>query len=173
VRIIGCVPGVFQVGEGFWGVFCAKDEVALCVVRFEICIEDQSEALLLELWLLDVPSANALPTTWWISGSPAGYSPYFALQPTISATNFFFVGSLGGNARSRVISLPLLLASGLVSLLLKTSSRKMQRRLCAAEEDVGCGDPVLGFGVARCDYAELLVGFIVLAFCDPEHVSEE
>jgi hypothetical protein len=48
----------------------------------------------------------------------------------------------------------------------------LQKGLCATEEDISCGDPVLGFGVARCDYAELLVGFIVLAFCDPKHVRK-
>lgn len=47
----------------------------------------------------------------------------------------------------------------------------LQERLCAAKEDVGRGGPVLGFGVARCDHAELLVGFIVLAFSDSTCIS--
>ena len=42
----------------------------------------------------------------------------------------------------------------------------LQQRLGAAEEDIGCGGPVGGFDVACGDDAELLVGFIELAFCD-------
>jgi hypothetical protein len=36
----------------------------------------------------------------------------------------------------------------------------------ALEEDVGCGGPVGLFDVAGGDYTELLVGFVVCAFCD-------
>lgn len=74
-----------------------------------------------------VPSACKVPATWWISGSPAGYSPYFELQPIISPTNFFLVGSSFGNALSKLNSFPLLLASGFTSPLLKTSRRKMHK----------------------------------------------
>jgi hypothetical protein len=38
VGVVGCVPGVLEVGEGFGGVFCAEDKVALCIVGLEICI---------------------------------------------------------------------------------------------------------------------------------------
>lgn len=46
----------------------------------------------------------------------------------------------------------------------------LQQRLCALVEDRGCVRPIAGFGVAGSDYAELLVGFIVLAFGDSERV---
>ena len=36
MRVVGGVPGIFEVGEGFGGVFCAKDEVAFCVVGLEV-----------------------------------------------------------------------------------------------------------------------------------------
>jgi len=42
--------------------------------------------------------------------------------------------------------------------------------LGASEEDIGRRRPVGGFGVTRCDYAQLLVGFIVLALGDPVRV---
>lgn len=47
----------------------------------------------------------------------------------------------------------------------------LQEGLRAAEEDIGRRRPVGGFGVARCDYAQLLVGFIVLALGDSRCVS--
>lgn len=42
----------------------------------------------------------------------------------------------------------------------------LQQRLCTTEEDIGCGGPVLLFCIPRRNHAELLVGLIVLAFCD-------
>jgi hypothetical protein len=42
----------------------------------------------------------------------------------------------------------------------------LQQRLRATEEDIGGRGPVLCFGVSRGDYAQLLVRFVVLAFCD-------
>ena len=43
MRVVGCVPGEFEVGEGFGGVFSAEDEVALCVVGLEICVSISPE----------------------------------------------------------------------------------------------------------------------------------
>jgi hypothetical protein len=42
----------------------------------------------------------------------------------------------------------------------------LQERLRAAEEDIGGSFPVRGLDVARGDDAELLVGFVELAFGD-------
>ena len=43
---------------------------------------------------------------------------------------------------------------------------RLEEGLRALEEDVGGGGPVGGFHVAGGDDAELLVGFVELAFCD-------
>jgi hypothetical protein len=49
----------------------------------------------------------------------------------------------------------------------------LQQRLRAAEEDIGGRGPVLCFGVSGGDYAQLLVRFVVLAFCDSGAVLVE
>jgi hypothetical protein len=36
VGVVGLVPGVLERGEGLGRVFCAEDEMALCIVGFEI-----------------------------------------------------------------------------------------------------------------------------------------
>ena len=46
----------------------------------------------------------------------------------------------------------------------------LQEGECDGIEDVDCGVPVLGFDVAGSDDAGLLLGFVVLGFCDPGEV---
>lgn len=47
VGVVSRVPCVFEVGEGFGGVFCAEDEVAFCVVGLEVCIDMSVRVLIL------------------------------------------------------------------------------------------------------------------------------
>ena len=47
----------------------------------------------------------------------------------------------------------------------------LEQRLCPAGEDVDGRVPVLLLDVAGCDDAELLMGFVVLALCDPAIMS--
>lgn len=159
--------------------------MALCIVGLEICVVNQSEALLSTSWTLertfskcaacDVVDLRVASWILAILGAPADHL----------GNKLLLCGLVGRECAEEGDQFAFATRVGLRLALVEDIEQEdaevaagaalasLQKRLCAAEEDVGCGDPVLGFGIARCDYAELLVGFIVLAFCDPKHVSEE
>ena len=98
------VPFVLDFGKLLSRIFGTKSEVALRVVWFPFCRDEEItiEPQGMQTSCRDcIPSANKVPATWCNSGSPFGYSPALALHATISDTNLFFVGSLGGNALNK------------------------------------------------------------------------
>ena len=104
------VPFVLDFSELLSRVFCTESEMALRVVWLAFCRD--GEITIDPYWKLCrdcIPSANKVPATWCNSGSPFGYSPAFALHATISDTNLFFVGSLGGNALNSANNFPVVL----------------------------------------------------------------
>lgn len=70
VRVVLLVPFVFEAGEGLGGIFSAKSEMTLGVVRVTVWLCQPRSWKLSSMLGDSLPSAYSVPATWCNSGSP-------------------------------------------------------------------------------------------------------
>ena len=140
-------------------------------------------------------SAYSDPATWCRSGSPAGYSPYFADHLVAVSSECalytracihyhlgykllprgFFAVELAQECQELALVARVWLELRLFVDLDQEDSKittapslpGLEQRLRDIEQDVRCGTPILLLHIPRGDDSRLLLGFVELSFCNP------